>query len=243
MIQTKTPSGKEHQLWTKPGETPDHIGLCHMAHTFIKLAKKNYKPDDWQDTENEDENNRKKLNPVCRACSKKNLCQSSVGEGYGYLYLKRQTREAEKIRTSIDSMSPPSEKYNYQNDDAVVEEASQILRNTMSVKANSHDFAMKMLEIIEYSGLRSILLPVKRVLYGYLLGDKKLPYYGIEHEELIKMLGEPPEDLQEIIEALADENPTIQDIVVKAFITAVGARSGNHLNPQRTGWRKFKQKK
>ena len=210
-----TPSGKAHQIWSKQGETPDHLSVCHLAHEFISLNKKGYNADDFKNMNEEQDES--KLNPICASCSFSGACAVSVGNGYGFRYLKRQAMKNQKIRASINSLSPPSENQTYREDIAVVEEASQQLKSTVSISANFQDLAMKAMETYEFPGLHNALAPAYKILKHYLRNNSKLPYHGIEHTELIKLLGTPPDDLQEILEVLAEENPKIDEIIVESL--------------------------
>ncbi|MDJ0647148.1 MAG: hypothetical protein QNJ60_00440 [Xenococcaceae cyanobacterium MO_188.B19] len=220
-----TPSGQPYQVWaTEDDDNPDIKSLCHNAHVFIKFHKKNYPIDSLRDFEDNS------LNPICKGCrfqhwkvddekgEKIAICAAQRGDGYGFRYARKMGLAQSQIRASINSI-PSLEEYDYSNDIAIVEEASTIVTGTKTVIANFQDFSTKFLQLLEeYPDLFKLLSPIRKKLFPILSGEEKIGNYGLNHAEILELLGEPnPEsDIEDILQQLILANPNFDDVYVKA---------------------------
>ena len=220
-----TPSGKPYLVWAKEDEySPDVESLCHNAHLFIKLNNKGYPIDSFTDIEAENS-----INPICKSCifhkwkvendkgEKVAICSVQKGKGYGFRYARRVGLSHEKIRASLDSL-PSLEEFDYSQDIAIVDEASQIIKGSKSTRATYQDFLTKMMELEKIPEVFEALKPLRERLNPLLSGQEKLPRYGLNHKEVMELLGEPiaPEILTEIIEIVAQTNPEWAQLWVTA---------------------------
>ncbi len=221
----KTPLGNPYLVWAKEDEyNPDIESLCHNAHLFIKLNNKGYPIDSLKDTDEENS-----LNPICKTCifhkwkvenekgEKVAICSAQKGKGYGFRSARRVGLSHSRIRASPDSL-PSLEEFDYSQDIAIVDEASQIIRGSQTVRATYQDFLVKMMELEKIPELFNALKPLRERLTPILSGQEKLPRYGLNHEQVIELLGEPiaPEILAEIIELVAQTNPEWAQLLVTA---------------------------
>ena len=220
-----TPSGQPYQVWAaEDDDDPDITSLCHNAHLFIKLHKKSYPIDSLRDFE---ENS---LNPICKGCryqgqrvedekgEKIAICAAQKGNGYGFRFARRLGLAQSQIRASINSLPSLSE-YDYSNDLAIVEEASTIITGTKTVTANLQDFSTKFLQLLEQAPeLFNLLEPVRNKLFPFLSGETKIVNYGLNHAQILELLGEPdPESsIAEILELVTDTNPEFEELFVQA---------------------------
>ena len=211
-----TPSGKAHQHWASDGQTPDTPALCENAHLFTKLQSKGYTYEDFvvDDSDDSDDGDRQ-LNPICKACRFARICATQVGDGYGFRFARQQALEQQQIRASINSLPSPTD-YSYQQDIAIVEEASQILEGTSSVSAKIGDISQELLKFEQYRGMWQLLLDCIRPLRPYLDGSRKLPRYGLAGKELLELMGNPTEDITEAIEVARAENIDFSNLVEQA---------------------------
>ncbi len=219
-----TPLGHPHLNWAGEGdENPDVQSLCHNAHLFLKLQNKGYPLDSLTDFKDDSS-----LNPICKTCKfnkwkvdnnngeKVAICAAQKGNGYGFRFARRKGLSHHQIRASIDSL-PNSSDYDYSQDIAIVDEASRLIRGTKKVTADLKDLSTKMVELEQFPSLFSLLKPLRETLIPLLSGQEKLAtFYGSNHQQIIDLLPSPPEELEEIIKAIASFHPSWQDIHIEA---------------------------
>ncbi len=218
----KTPLGNPHLKWAGEGdENPDVQSLCHNAHLFLKLQNKGYPVDSLKDFSDEST-----LNPICKSCKfnkwkvdgdngdKIAICAAKQGDGYGFRFARKEGLSHNQIRASLDSL-PSKDDYNYSQDIAIVDEASRLIRGTKTVTADIKDFSTKMVELEQFPSLFNLLKPLREILIPLLSGQEKLAFYGLNHQQIIDLLPSPPEELEEIIKAIASLNPSWQDLSVE----------------------------
>lgn len=216
-----TPGGQPFQKWAQPGQNADTAALCENAHLFTQLYQKGYQIDDFEGTPKTDEDgenggaNTTTLNPICSKCRFAGSCAISIGEGYGFRFARRKALENPRIRASIDSL-PNGSDYSYGNDIAVIEEASQVLKSSKSISAKVGDIDTQLRKLEQFPQLHLLLKPALHKLIPYLEGRERMSRYGLNHQEIVNILGAPPENLEEAIEVVAEENPLIQELVIQA---------------------------
>ncbi len=204
-----TPSGQPYQNWApEEDDHPDIFSLCHNAHLFIKLKNKGYPLDSLKDFDNN--------NPICKVCKFNWKCHLEKGNGYGFKFARKQGLSHSQIRASINSL-PNTNEYNYSSDIAIVEEASTIVTGTKTVIANLQDFSTKFLQIEQYPQLFDLLKPVRTKLLPFLSGAEKIGKYGLKHQEILNLLGEPPksDQIAPILAEIAETDPEYQKIYVE----------------------------
>ncbi|MDJ0571527.1 MAG: hypothetical protein QNJ53_21105, partial [Pleurocapsa sp. MO_192.B19] len=218
----KTPMGKPHLNWASDGdENPDIKSLCHNAHLFLKLQNKGYSIDSLKDDSDESS-----LNPICKSCKfnrwkvdgkngdKVAICAAGTGDGYGFRFSRKKGLSHNQIRASIDSL-PNSEDFDFSQDIAIVDEASRLIRGTKKVTTSLKDFSTKMVELEQFPELFSLLKPLREILIPLLSGQEKLAnFYGLNNQQILEKLPNPPEDLEKVIKAIASTHPSWQDLSV-----------------------------
>lgn len=205
-----TPSGQPHLHWAKPGETPDTTSLCQNSELFIKLYGKGYVPDDFKKDSVEDTN----LNPICKSCELAYACANGFGNGYGFRFARKEALQQSRIRASINSLPTPGDDYSYSNDIAIVDEASQVISGSKSISAGIKDVLFELSEYEKFPLLYQIIRPYFNQIIPLLKGHEKLPRYGLEHSEIIELLGNPPKEIKEIIEIVIAEAPDLSSLIV-----------------------------
>ncbi|MGK7897180.1 MAG: hypothetical protein AB4372_27080, partial [Xenococcus sp. (in: cyanobacteria)] len=218
----KTPLGNPHEKWASEGDdNPDVKSLCHNAHLFLKLQNKGYPLDSLNDFEEDST-----LNPICKSCKfhkwkvdgdngeKVAICAARKGDGYGFRAARRAGLSHNQIRASLDSLPNPID-FDFSQDIAIVDEASRLIRGTKTVTASATDLATKMLELEELPHIFELLKPVRQQLYSWLSGQEKLPFNGLNHQEISDRFPAPPENLEVILKAIASTNPSWQDLLVE----------------------------
>ena len=183
---------------------------CWQADTFFSLKAKGYSLENSPDH-------------PCHFCPYKGVCGQESKPGlYGYKFERSQTLKQLKINAHLDSSPDPNSTenpYNYSQDTALIEEASTQIRGTKTIAGNLLDF-YKTFNLIESNlpehyqtlwSLKQTLLQLfdgirKEVIDFLADGDAKvknnIKQYGLNHEQLIKLLPTIPDNLEGIIEAI-----------------------------------------
>ena len=209
--------GKPFLRNAKLGNKPDVPSLCRNAHKFHKLTEKGYNPNEIEEG---------KTNPICAACphSQKKIqqedgsvlpqCAAGIGNGYGFMYARKVGLLPDKIRCSIDSL-PTNADRDYNNDFVIIDEADNFLRGTQEIKATIKDIDKALMRVCRkatesFDEIRNLLEP----LYPYLEGTKKAGRWGLSNEEVLTIIGQLPEDFNQLIQAAFSSVAKIQDLVV-----------------------------
>lgn len=210
-----TPLGKPFQRTTSDWKNADIKGLCKNAKLFHSIAAKGY-----QQKEEEE-----KHNAICRNCehftdkrTDKNgnvlpKCAAATGDGFGYLHERGKGLLQNKISCSINSLPSPND-HNYASDLLMVDEADTEVEGTNTIKVRIHHIDKSLIRLSKcfpskFLELRAIIDKI----YCYLDGSKPQPYYGFERQEILDLLGEPPENLEELIQACEIVTPKVKDLV------------------------------
>jgi len=170
----KTPSGFDHVVRLKPGETPDIPGNCPETETFTIL--------------NQDKNLivcGGKYSPVCGTC--RHLLDPEGKVACGFLNEKRDTLKYEKqIRQHLAQSVPARTQEDEEGTSAssadvfVVEEVGSSLKPYKTVEVSKHDLAHAFQELKQKDPvLAEIAQPLFDTLYN-LMGAEKLPEHGLD---------------------------------------------------------------
>jgi hypothetical protein len=218
-----TPKGQPHLKWaTKEDDVPVVPSNCHNAELFIKLRSKGWNVDAEHTTVKTSEGDKVSRNPICKGCRFSHKCHKEIGEGYGYLAIRRDAMEDREIRASLESApNPHGEKsYDYSSDTAFVEEASRYLQGTQALSAWGNEVA-QLWGYIErkapeaFAALQSIRFALQDALEGKFDCIDKGINRGVNHEILIENL--PPAgiiaNLPNLIFQVEQAMPTIKDVV------------------------------
>ncbi len=184
--ERKTATGKPYLRYPTEEEARSlHEGNCNMADLIHAAAAKGI------DNANEEA----QTNPFCAICKHSNYCQQGSGQGFGFRSERRKLFQNERsIRSSIDSL-PKVETYPYQKDAAILDEALQMLRPARTITADLRDFDAQCGELEHrLPHVSELLTPLKRALAPLVRGNE-VPYYGLNHEQLLPLLPSVPEDL------------------------------------------------
>ena len=206
----RTPSGQPYQVWAaKDDDNPDVASLCHNADIHIELKKKGYPLDSLKDFDNN--------NPICKVCEFNRKCHQEKGNGYSFKFARKQALSHSKIRASINSL-PSTNEYDFSSDLALAEEANIIITGTKTVIATLQDFSTKFLQLEQYPELFNFLKPVREKLLPFLSGAEKIGKYGLKHQEILNLLGEPPtpEQIADMLAQIAETAPEYQNLYVEA---------------------------
>ncbi|MGB5770308.1 MAG: hypothetical protein WBM32_10620, partial [Crocosphaera sp.] len=211
---------------------------CHLTHLFLTFKNKNH------NIENDPTNNAP--NPLCASCIYHQMkdtnedgqtiakCANSSGDGYGFRHQRLIALSEELNRLhpyqfpDIDYLEDGTS--NYHNDVAFIEEASQTLNPTL-ITGKLTDFDRTMMDLqLNHPEIFEVLKPLLN-LRPYLTGEEKVRH-GLNHFEIKEKLGQPPENLGEIIDSLAQLLPNIKDLLVTP--DSIGTIDYKKLNISKT---------
>lgn len=211
----RTPLGKPFLRTTSNWREADIPGLCKNARLFHSLAAKGYQPKDEEE----------KTNPICANCEhftqkRKDKhdnvipkCAASTGDGWGYLYTRGLGLLKDKISCSINSLPAPADNH-YGGDILMIDEAGTEIEGTQTLAVSIRDIDKSLMRLSSY--FPHVFLQAREIInkiYCYLKGDKPSPYYGFEKDEIFKILGELPENIENLINCCLASTPTAKDLV------------------------------
>ena len=216
-ITRVTPNEQPYRHNITPGEIPNEPANCHNAHLFHLAAAKGYSFDEGE------------INPLCANCifgqwkiedengNKTSKCAGDRGEGFGYKYLRRLALSHPELRGHIDSL-PAVADYDYSNDIAIVDEASTLIRHSKTITATLADLDKWLLDIREldknlFEAIYPFLAKLRKLLdskYEFQGRDKK---YGLDHDQVLKILGKIPVEVDDLIERLTQLVKTFNVVV------------------------------
>lgn len=210
-----TPLGRPFLRTTSNWREADIPGLCKNAKLFHTLAAKGYQPK----AEGE------RTNPICSNCEhftqkRKDKhdnvipkCASGVGDGWGYLYARGVGLLQDKISCSINSLPAPKD-HRYISDLLMIDEADTEIEGTQTLAVSIRDIDKSLVRLSVY--FPTVFLQVRGIIdkiYCYLNGKQPLPYYGFERSDIFDILGELPENIDDIINCALISTPTASDLV------------------------------
>ncbi len=201
--------GEKHQLITPSN--------CSNVDAFNQLYTKNY--DVYFDG----------VNQVCRHCIYGKIkqesneldsegnpfivskCGAESGEGYGFLHQRKLTLSSPTIRCTTEQLSDVTA-YNYSPDLFSIEEAGRTL-GTKQITGSLNCFNRQMLDLRAKN--RDYFLAIENLLNlrPYLEKDTKRRY-GLRHKEILDIIGEAPENLEEIVQFIYNEFNQLDDVFV-----------------------------
>ena len=210
----------------KLAKTPDQKASaqiksnCHLADLFNQLSEKGYDPNQLSFDD------RMNVNPICAQCpfhkwkvegehdQKIAKCAAERGDGYGYRYERAVALSQRQIRGDIKSLPTPyfkenevvSHTWDYSQDLLIIEEASQHLEPTLTLTT---DWAKLLVQIDDLTdvinspesdnSLLASLEKFKAAIKPLLTGEVKQNRYGLNHQEILKHLPPPPNNLAKLI--------------------------------------------
>ncbi|WP_318284554.1 hypothetical protein [Brasilonema octagenarum] len=187
MVWDSTPNGKQYLRWPKNREIPDTTGNCHRSSVFTALQNKNISIYSGVD------------NPVCTTCHLLEACRSSTGAGFGYRFLRRETLKSDRIRAHPDS-APDTDNFDWSSCGIIWDEAMRTVQPISAIASSVQDLDQVIAKLTVYHPEINIKLQsVWMVLRQCLTGEVKQPHYGWNDAAVREMLGEPPDNLDEII--------------------------------------------
>ena len=227
-----TPSGKPHEVWaSKDDHNPDIPPLCHYAYVFTDLQDKGYSPYALKKShdQNRDEND---FYSACIGCKYHHtkvdngmgqpisICSARRGKEYGFKHERKLALDEKYIRAHINSLPTPQED-NVKQDIVIVDEASTVLTATKRITANYKDVSTKFLQLEKFPKLFQFLKQLRDKLLPLLNGDVKIPFHGLNHKQVLELLGDPPDinidDLNSILREVANTDPVWEQLFVKAI--------------------------
>ena len=143
------------------------------------------------------------------------LCAGSQGDGYGFRYQRSQALAASKTRLhpqQLASVQTTDNQTNYSNDAAFIEEASRTLE-LINITVTLQDFDSQLMDL--YEKKPEFLTALQNLLHvrRYLTQEQQIEGYGLDHYRLKQILGQPPENLPEILDYLHQQLPQIKDLI------------------------------
>ncbi len=230
-----TPKGQPHLKWaTGKDDIPIVPSNCHNAELFTKLRSKGWNADAEHTTVKTSEGDKVNRNPICKGCRFSHNCHKEIGDGYGYLAIRREVMEARSIRASLESApNPHGEKsYDYSSDTAIVEEASRYLQGTQPLSAWGNEVA-QLWGYVErkapeaFDALQPIRFALQDALEGKFDRVEKGLNRGVDHEVLIENLPDASAtaNLPNLIFQVEQAMPTIKDVVEEPdSVTGLGGQ-------------------
>jgi hypothetical protein len=182
--ERKTATGKPYLRYPTTEEAkflPQ--GNCHLADLIHAAAAKRI----------ESASEEAQLNPFCAICKHRGYCGQHSGPGYGYRYERRDLFENQyQVRSSLDSLPKPSS-YHYGHDAAILDEPLQQLKPVRVINADITDLLAQWDELgYQLPQVAAQLAPLKTALMPLIRGVN-IPYYGLNHEQLLPLLPPVPE--------------------------------------------------
>lgn len=162
-------------------------GKCPLAGMFTHLANLGHNPNEGGSK-----------NEICQSCPYLNTCQSAEG---WYLKDRRDTlTNAHKIRCHLESM--PRE-FDYSKDIVSYDEPSQLFKSTKDINATENQVYLD-LKRVRKTLNDDQFLAIDGILQGFAPLFENRQKYGLDHHKILEALKvELPEDLDDIIEAIA----------------------------------------
>ncbi|MGG6265464.1 hypothetical protein ACQ4M3_05600 [Leptolyngbya sp. AN03gr2] len=125
---------------------------------------------------------------ICGTCPLKECCTHNQGNGYGFLYQRREALLATKVRSHPDSLAAPSD-YNYGEVLLAWDEAGQSFKVSRKIQVTLSDVdALIRLLLSENTALLETLKPLINALIQ--LFTAKSGRFGLSHSEVLARLPE-----------------------------------------------------
>ncbi|MBW4606696.1 MAG: hypothetical protein KME22_05580 [Hassallia sp. WJT32-NPBG1] len=189
---------------------------CHRTPIFRALGSKNIA------------NIENSSNPICLSCHLYNACRSNRGMGFGYRYERYSVFGYSEVRAHPDSL-PNCDDYEYSECGAFWDEASLLMRSRKKVEVNISDFNQTVGELAVaapflFTKLKPIFERLRFLFCGEAYEQEMLwandttvptrnarlpksasvstrlaPRYGYNDTAIRQMLGEIPQDIDDII--------------------------------------------
>jgi hypothetical protein len=208
-IEKRTPVGNPYRYRAKPDDEEKSDPNCHWEHRFHAVAEKNLRVD------------------LCGICPFKQNCKAGSGNGYGFKSEIMEAMQYSRIRANPQGISPDMVG---DHTVAVVDEYSQTLEPYKLIEVGSADWMNANYELRDLSNsdwereIFNCVADVSRLI------QKDKSRYGLNHNDIIKTLSQPPEWLGKAIHEL--ETLQSQDTEVFEFL-----KSGEEYDEQiRKSW-------
>jgi len=194
----RTPLGQPQRTRAKKDDTEKTQSNCHFSDRFGTLSAKNRKVD------------------LCGKCEFKFECKALQGNGYGFKSEIRQAMSNSLIRANLKGLSS-----DMVGDHCVgiVDEYSQSMEPYKTLIVEPHDIPLGLgdlrdiVELEKYTKVRDLFDELSRKITRDASG------FGLSHADIIKVLGEAPEWLNEVLEdleALKANNDDVFDLLKRA---------------------------
>ena len=212
----KTPMGEPYQRIAKDWKEADIKRLCKNAKLFHKISALNYDPKEGDE----------KVNPVCANCEhfiqKRKTedgerimpkCATSTGDGYGYMYARGKGLLAKNISCSINSLPSPTDR-NYAGDILAIDEADTEIEGTRTLVMKIHHVEKSLMRVAKFEPAAFLQLQnIFTKILPYLDGSKQQPFYGFERAEIFDILGQVPDNIDDLIATCHMATPTVASLI------------------------------
>ncbi|MEC4818662.1 MAG: hypothetical protein SAK29_36115, partial [Scytonema sp. PMC 1069.18] len=202
----RTPLGQPFFVHPNGGVDATTPGNCHRAGTFRALAAKNINRIEESD------------NPICLSCHLYNACRHGTGAGFGYRQQRFNVLQHPQVRAHPDSLPLPDD-YPFFDCGMFWDEASIVMRSRKKIEVTLKDFNQTAGELaVAAPELFTRLHPLFELLKFLFCGREsvskseseasgiQLPTcsrYGYDDTAIHQLLGQPPDDIVEMINQLA----------------------------------------
>ena len=196
--EEKTPKGNPVRRRITEDDNKDSVKLtrsnCHWENRHRVVAEKN-----------------KNTKEICKICPFYDDCKKSSGEGYGFLHEISQALAYKKIRANINGINP-----DFIDRDVLIFDESFSIEPYKKLEIKYED-------ISEISSLRSeneenlnfIKLKILKILELISITEER---YGLLHKDILKILGEPPEWLDNFIKEIEENRiEDDRDLIEKGY--------------------------
>jgi hypothetical protein len=148
-------------------------------------------------------------NIICQGCPLLHKCRMEIGDGYGYLYLRKISLQHSQIRMHPDS-APLPENYNYDQTCLVWDETSALMRNMKDIEVRISDLHQSIghyttaTDFEQFICDSPIAVAYKALHELFALKQDALPRYGLNNHDILARLGAAPDNIGEAIQYLVE---------------------------------------
>jgi hypothetical protein len=148
-------------------------------------------------------------NIICQGCPLLHKCRMEIGDGYGYLYLRKTSLQHSQIRMHPDS-APLPENYNYDQTCLIWDETSPLMRSMKDIEVRISDLHQSIghyttaTDFEQFISDSPIAVAFHTLHELFELKQDSLPRYGLNNHDILSRLGAAPDNIGEAIQYLVE---------------------------------------
>ena len=148
-------------------------------------------------------------NIICQGCPLLQKCRMEIGDGYGYLYMRKTSLQHSQIRMHPDS-APLPENYNYDQTCLIWDETSPLMRSMKDIEVRINDLHQSIgyyttaTDFEQFISNSPIAVAYKALHELFALKQDSLPRYGLNNHDILARLGAAPNNIGEAIQYLVE---------------------------------------